>query len=86
VVITTTQYNNCTYCLSCHTYIGAHVAKIDAEDLERARHAESAVPHTGALPAPSDDRSRLRLHPSYGVRKVFDAAAPLELSAPDGRT
>jgi AhpD family alkylhydroperoxidase len=58
LAIDTAEYNNCTYCLSAHTCIGAHVAEVDAEDLERARHAESAGPHAAALPALSDARGR----------------------------
>ncbi|WP_030348784.1 carboxymuconolactone decarboxylase family protein [Streptomyces sp. NRRL S-1022] len=49
LAIATAQYNNCEYCLSAHTYIGAHVAKVDTEELERARDAESSDPHTAAL-------------------------------------
>ncbi|MGW1804097.1 carboxymuconolactone decarboxylase family protein [Streptomyces sp. NPDC002078] len=58
LAIATAEYNNCTYCLSAHTCIGAHVAEVDAEDLERARHAGSAGPHAAALPALSDARGR----------------------------
>ncbi|MGW1006128.1 hypothetical protein [Streptomyces sp. NPDC002520] len=47
----TAEYNNCEYCLSAHTFIGAHVGKADAEELERARDGESADPHTAAPPA-----------------------------------
>ncbi|MER8157501.1 carboxymuconolactone decarboxylase family protein [Streptomyces sp. NPDC094472] len=49
LAIATAQYNNCEYCLSAHTYIGAHVAKVDTEELERARDAESSEPHSAAL-------------------------------------
>ncbi|WP_420718672.1 carboxymuconolactone decarboxylase family protein [Streptomyces sp. NRRL S-813] len=56
----TAQYKNCEYCLSAHTYIGAHVAKVDAEELERARDAESPDPHTAALLALSDANVRRR--------------------------
>ncbi|MFE2611512.1 hypothetical protein ACFXDI_51470 [Streptomyces mirabilis] len=31
LAIATAEYNNCTYCLSAHTYIGARVAKVDAQ-------------------------------------------------------
>ncbi|MFJ8364424.1 carboxymuconolactone decarboxylase family protein [Streptomyces sp. NPDC093984] len=33
------EYNNCTYCLSAHTYIGARVAEVGAGGLGRARRA-----------------------------------------------
>ncbi|MEU2308207.1 carboxymuconolactone decarboxylase family protein [Streptomyces misionensis] len=57
LAIATAQYNNCEYCLSAHTYIGAHVAEVDAEELERARDAESD-PHIAALLALSDATTR----------------------------
>ncbi|MQY40382.1 hypothetical protein SRB17_84150 [Streptomyces sp. RB17] len=53
LAIATAKYNNCTYCLSAHTSIGAHVAKADAGGLERARPAESTDPYVDALPDPS---------------------------------
>jgi AhpD family alkylhydroperoxidase len=49
LAIATAEYNNCTYCLSAHTSIGAHVAMVDAGELEHACHAESADPHAAAL-------------------------------------
>jgi AhpD family alkylhydroperoxidase len=49
LAVATARYNNCEYCLSAHIYIGAHVAKVDAEELERARDAESSDPHTALL-------------------------------------
>ncbi|WP_369390153.1 carboxymuconolactone decarboxylase family protein [Streptomyces sp. CG1] len=58
LAIATAQYNNCEYCLSAHTYIGAHVAEVDAEELERARDAESFDPHIAALLALSDATTR----------------------------
>ncbi|MFJ5534045.1 hypothetical protein [Streptomyces sp. NPDC093261] len=42
LAIVTAEYDNCTYCLSAHAYIGARVAKVGARGLERARHAGSA--------------------------------------------
>ncbi|MER6978790.1 hypothetical protein [Streptomyces carpinensis] len=53
LAIATAEYNNCTYCFSAHTYIGARVAKVGAGGLECARHAESADPHAAAVPDPS---------------------------------
>ncbi|MGW7522621.1 carboxymuconolactone decarboxylase family protein [Streptomyces sp. NPDC054783] len=60
MAIATAQYNNGEYCLSAHTCIGAHVAKVDAEELDRARDAESSDPHTAALLALSDAIARSR--------------------------
>ena len=30
LALTVAQYNGCSYCLSAHTYLGEHVAKVDA--------------------------------------------------------
>jgi uncharacterized peroxidase-related enzyme len=49
LAIATAQLNGCEYCLSAHTYIGAHLAKLDASELDSARRAESADPHVDAL-------------------------------------
>jgi uncharacterized peroxidase-related enzyme len=54
LAIATAEYNRCEYCLSAHTYLGAHVAKIDAAEIELARDGESADPHIAALLALSD--------------------------------
>jgi uncharacterized peroxidase-related enzyme len=60
LAIATAEYNRCEYCLSAHTHIGANIAKIDAAELERARHAESSDPHIAALLALSDAIARGR--------------------------
>ncbi|MGN5381153.1 carboxymuconolactone decarboxylase family protein [Streptomyces lasalocidi] len=62
LAIAIAEYNNCTYCLPAHTCIAARVAKVDAEELERARHAESTDPDTAALLALSDAIARGRGH------------------------
>jgi uncharacterized peroxidase-related enzyme len=49
IAITVAEANGCGYCLSAHTYIGANVAKVDAHELDRAREATSADPHTAAI-------------------------------------
>ena len=49
LAIATAQLNGCEYCLSAHTYIGAHVAAVDADELDRARRAESTDAHVAAL-------------------------------------
>lgn len=54
LAIATAEYNGCEYCLSAHTYIGANLAKVDAQELTRARTAESSHPHTQALLTLSD--------------------------------
>lgn len=54
LALATAEANGCEYCLSAHTYIGANIAKVDADELDRARSAESSDPHTAALLALSD--------------------------------
>lgn len=60
LALATAEYNRCTYCLSAHTYLGKNVAKLDADEIERARHAESNDPHAAALLALSDAVARGR--------------------------
>jgi AhpD family alkylhydroperoxidase len=62
LAITIAQYDGCSYCLSAHTYLGGKVAKIDADELERARYAKSDDPHTAALLALADAIVRTRGH------------------------
>ena len=49
LAIATAQLNGCEYCLSAHTYIGANIAKVDAAELDSARHARSTDLHVEAL-------------------------------------
>ncbi|MGV9801555.1 carboxymuconolactone decarboxylase family protein [Mycobacterium sp. NPDC003449] len=49
LAIATAQLNGCEYCLSAHTYLGANVAKLDADELDAARHGRSADPRVTAL-------------------------------------
>lgn len=49
LALTTAESNGCEYCLSAHTYIGANIAKVDAEELESARFGKSDDLHTQAL-------------------------------------
>jgi uncharacterized peroxidase-related enzyme len=60
LALTTAEYNRCSYCLSAHTYIGLNVAKVDADELENARHAESEDPHVEAILTLSDAIARGR--------------------------
>ena len=43
------EANECAYCLSVHTYVGANVAKLDADELEQARHFRSSDPEAAAI-------------------------------------
>ncbi len=49
LAIATAQLNGCEYCLSSHTYIGANITKVDADELESARKGQSADQHVAAL-------------------------------------
>jgi len=60
ISLATAEYNRCTYCLSAHTFRARNRAKLDAEEIERARHATSADPHAAALLALSDAIARGR--------------------------
>lgn len=43
------EANGCAYCLSVHSYVGANVVKLDADEIERARHFESSDPKAAAI-------------------------------------
>ena len=60
LAVATAEYNRCTYCLSAHTYLAENVAKLDSDEIERARHAGSADPHVTAVLALSDAIARGR--------------------------
>lgn len=49
LAIATAQLNGCEYCLSAHTYIGANIANVDADELDRARRGNSQDTHVAAL-------------------------------------
>ncbi|MEU1598515.1 carboxymuconolactone decarboxylase family protein [Streptomyces sp. NPDC005708] len=54
------EYNRCSYCLSAQTFLGKNVTKLDGDEIERARHAESTDSHAAALLALSDAIARGR--------------------------
>ena len=43
------EANGCAYCLSAHSYLGANVAKLDADELEKARHFQSSDRNATAI-------------------------------------
>jgi AhpD family alkylhydroperoxidase len=43
------EANRCSYCLSAHSYLGSNVAKLGEDELESARHFESADPKSKAI-------------------------------------
>jgi uncharacterized peroxidase-related enzyme len=60
LALATAEYNRCGYCLSAHTFLAKNIAKLDGDEIDRARHAESANPHAAALLALSDAIARGR--------------------------
>jgi uncharacterized peroxidase-related enzyme len=49
LAIATAELNGCEYCLSAHTYIGANIAKVDTDELDKAREGDSKDAHVAAL-------------------------------------
>lgn len=41
IALATAEYNGCDYCLSAHSYLGQHVAKLPAAEIEAARAGHS---------------------------------------------
>ena len=48
IALAVAEHNGCDYCLSAHTYLGKHLAKLDAGELDAARRARSADPKADA--------------------------------------
>ncbi|MGM7648394.1 carboxymuconolactone decarboxylase family protein [Nocardia sp. JW2] len=49
IALLVAEENGCDYCLSAHSYIGANIAKLDAEEIERNRHGQSSDPKAEAV-------------------------------------
>jgi uncharacterized peroxidase-related enzyme len=49
IALTVAETNACNYCLSAHTYLGANLAKLDAEVMEAARLGTSKDAKTDAI-------------------------------------
>jgi uncharacterized peroxidase-related enzyme len=49
IALAVAEANECSYCLSAHTYLGANLARLDADELERARGFDSADPQAAAI-------------------------------------
>ncbi len=41
IALAVAQINGCDYCLSAHSYLGTHVAKLDAAEIQANRHGRS---------------------------------------------
>lgn len=49
IALAVAQANGCTYCLSAHSYLATNVAKLDSDELAKARHFESSDPKAAAI-------------------------------------
>ncbi len=49
IALTVAQANECSYCLSVHSYVGEHVAHLDQDQITAARKATSSDPKTDAI-------------------------------------
>jgi uncharacterized peroxidase-related enzyme len=49
IALTVAEANQCNYCLSAHTYLGANLAKLDAEAIEAARLGKAKDAKTSAI-------------------------------------
>lgn len=48
IALTVAEFNACDYCLSAHTYLGKHVAKLDDAEMAANRHGGSNDPKADA--------------------------------------
>ncbi|MFC4375094.1 carboxymuconolactone decarboxylase family protein [Nocardia halotolerans] len=49
IALLVAEENGCDYCLSAHSYLGANIAKLDADEIGSARHGQSAEPKAAAV-------------------------------------
>jgi uncharacterized peroxidase-related enzyme len=49
IALAVAEANECSYCLSAHAYLGSNVAKLDADEIKRARRFASSNPKAAAL-------------------------------------
>ncbi|NNH74356.1 peroxidase-related enzyme [Nocardia uniformis] len=49
IALVVAEENGCDYCLSAHSYIGANIAKLDADEIEANRHGRSSDPKAEAV-------------------------------------
>lgn len=49
IALAVAQANRCEYCLSAHSYLAEHVAKLDADDIAAARKSSAHDPKTAAI-------------------------------------
>lgn len=49
IALAVAQGNRCSYCLSAHSYLAEHVARLDNEQIDAARKADAKDPKTAAI-------------------------------------
>ncbi|QLY31728.1 carboxymuconolactone decarboxylase family protein [Nocardia huaxiensis] len=49
IALLVAEENGCDYCLSAHSYIGANIAKLSADEIQAGRHGESADAKAAAV-------------------------------------
>jgi uncharacterized peroxidase-related enzyme len=49
VALAVAESNECSYCLSAHSYLAEHVAKLDAAEIDAARNYDSTDPKSDAV-------------------------------------
>jgi uncharacterized peroxidase-related enzyme len=49
IALTVAQANSCAYCLSAHSYLAEHVARLDQDEITAARKATASDPKTAAI-------------------------------------
>jgi uncharacterized peroxidase-related enzyme len=49
IALTVAQANTCAYCLSAHSYLAEHVARLDQDQITAARKATASDPKTAAI-------------------------------------
>ncbi len=72
------QSNTCAYCLSAHTYIGEHVAKMSTEEIANARQGVASDPKVSALL-----RFAVAVNVGHGSISSSDIAAVRQAGATD---
>jgi uncharacterized peroxidase-related enzyme len=49
IALAVAEANDCSYCLSAHTYLGTNLARLEAEEIERARSFDSSNTRSAAI-------------------------------------
>lgn len=74
IALAVAQINGCSYCLSAHTYLGKHVAKLDDAEMTANRHGASNDPKADAAVRFAANVANSRGHvDADAVRAVKDA-------------